>query len=353
MSTVSPTPLSLSSLSATDLAIVDRHLAAGVGDGVRVPQWDGAFSVTKDGRLWVHKDTPRKQAFQERVYCHSVRGIAPTLTCSHPLKFYDLRRYATPREVARVQGFPDSFQLPVRRVARLFGNAVAVPCARHACACVLDDTKSSSPPSPSPSPLSYLDVCAGIGGMSVALHQVAPQAVCVGYSEIFPAAIRCYEANFPNAPALGDARLVTHWPACDLVLLSIPCQSFSTCIPASRRALHPSRDLHEVALAAVARSGATRVVFENVPTMRATGKEAWTAFCDGLRALGFALDAHVLDARDFGLPQARKRLYLVGRRDSGVSPFSVSLSRKRQEEREDEGGSELPTLADVLEDEGW
>ena len=102
-------------LSVTDTSVLDRHLlTAGTVEGGRVHQWEGASSVLHKGRLWVYRHNARKQCRQE-MYYHSLDSVAATLTCSHGLKFWDLRRAATPRELARLQGFPESFRLPPHR----------------------------------------------------------------------------------------------------------------------------------------------------------------------------------------------------------------------------------------------
>lgn len=309
-------------LSETALRVLDRHAAeAGTEraadgtvrafvDGKRVEQWEGASSVyyAATRRLWVHNHTERKQSYQE-LYFHARDAVCATLTCSHPLKFWDLRRCASARETARVQGFPDAFVLPRRRFVFLFGNAVAVPCAAHALTRVVDGD----------APLRHLDLCAGIGGFACALRAVAPAATCVGYSEILPAAVACYARNFPDAPALGDARAVRAWPAADLVTAGFPCQPFSTAntnIAAPDE--HARVDFYKVVLEAVRASGATRVVLENVPQLLTQGAR-WALLTDALDALGFARTHAVLDAAEFGVPQRRRRLYLAARRD-GVAP---------------------------------
>ena len=312
----------MAALSERENAVVERHLAeAGLVDGARVHQWDNAVSVYyhDSGRLWVHRDNPRKQAYQELVF-HARHSVANTLTCSHPLKFWDLRRHATPRETARVQGFPDSFRLPKARVHRLFANAVGVPCARHAVSCVVDEEDPT---------LRFVDLCAGIGGFHVAATQAHPRAECVGFSEIFLASVRCYRDNFPDAPALGDATRVTEWPACDLLCAGFPCQPFSNCNNRVMRADHAHKDFFHVVLDAIRATGATRVVLENVPTLLTNGRERWDELRDALQdELGFRLDAHVLNAHDFGLPQTRRRLYIVGRRD-GVPPRPLAEHARR------------------------
>ena len=103
-----------------------------------------------------------------------------------------------------------------------------------------------------------------------------------------------------------------------MLLAGFPCQSFCTAISRERRATHPTRDFYEVVLAAIAHSECTRLVLENVPTLITAGGGRWEALCHGLCELGFALDHAVLDAKDFGLPQARRRLYVVGRRAQGA-----------------------------------
>ena len=318
-------------LSATEERIVSTHLReAGLADGARVAQSAGVTSVyhAATGRMWAHNNTARKQALQH-MYFHSVDSVANTLTCSHKLKFWDLRRHATPREVARVQGFPEHFVVPRTCATRLLGNAVAVPCAAHALRAVVD---------PAEGVCRHLDLCAGVGGFAFALQSVAPGARTVGASEVLPAAVKCYAANFPDAPMLGDATEVAEWPACDLLTAGFPCQPFSYASTAARRQTHPCRDFFEVVLAAIRASGATRVVLENVPALEVDPR--WRALCEALRdELGFDVAAHVLDAQDFGLPQRRRRLYLAARRDGAVRSLAPP-----------DGDHSWTTLRDILDD---
>lgn len=311
--------------------IIDRHIKGSqLRDGVRVLQWEGASSVFKKDveRIWVHNHHPRRQSYQE-FYFHSVRSVANTLTCSHPVKFWDLRRRATFRETARLQGFPDSFTLPQTRVNMLFGNAVAVPCAAHAVECVCHDA---------PHDVRHIDVCAGIGGFACAVNRVRPGAVCVGFSEILPAAIKCYLSNYPQAVPLGDASVVTEWPHCDLLTAGFPCQPFSTaCLPPWREA-HAKLDFFEIVLNAISETRASRIVLENVPTLLTIGAAQWKRLYDALQAQGFEIDYAILNACNFGLPQQRKRMYIVGRRDGGnIKPLA------------DYAVNSCATLNDILE----
>ena len=251
-----------SSLSAREREVLDRH---GVPrDGIRVPQWEGASSVYFEttGRLWVHNHRRRKNALQE-FYFHSADSVCGTLTGSHPIKLWDLRRRLMDRELARLQGFPEEFLLPSRSAVKLFGNAVCVPCAEHACSRVLDGTERT-----------HIDLCAGIGGFHIAARNVVPSLRCVGFSEIHPSAIRCYTDNFPDTPSLGDATALSSPPECDLLTAGFPCQPFSNAYSGKRGgAPHPCVDFFETVLECVERSGCSRVVLENVPNFVTVGME--------------------------------------------------------------------------------
>lgn len=294
-------------LSERQRSVVERHLAeAGLRDGVRVRQWDGFSSVysAANGRLWVHRDNPRRQVLQE-LYFHSLAGTCGTMTCSHPVALWDLRRRLTARETARVQGFPDAMRLPAARMHRLFGNAVCVPCAAHAIAHVL----AAHPPAARV--VRHFDLCSGIGGFSFALRRVAERSECVGFCEVEPNAIRCYADNFPDAPAFGDAHEVRSWPECDLLTAGFPCQPFSSASTKAQRSQHKSRDFADTVCAAVAGTRATSVVLENVPNFRTVGRAQHERLLRFFRTHGFSVQEAILNAAHYGVPQERKRLFIV------------------------------------------
>lgn len=61
------------------------------------------------------------------------------------------------------------------------------------------------------------------------------------------------------------------------------------------------------------------IVFENVPGMQTAGsnREIFTNVCNTIRSCGYTIDYKVLNSRDFGVPQNRKRMILIGSRNSG------------------------------------
>ena len=217
----------------------------------------------------------------------------PTLTAKHPLKFWNLRRYATARELADLQGFPQSFILPTKGVVRLFGNTVSVPVVEW----IVRKIK----------PTTFLDLFSGIGGFHVALKSVHPEIKCVGYSEILPCAVQTYEKNFPNTPALGDICSLKA-PPCDLICAGFPCKPFAR--PNYRlKATHPLRGMYRHVLRCVEESGARFVVMENVPGLLERGREIYKEIVEGLS--NFEVSTFKLNSADFGLRQSRKRVYIL------------------------------------------
>ena len=216
--------------------------------------------------------------------------------------------------------------LPTSQYSRLFGNAVCVPCAAFAISRICNENER----------IRHVDLCSGIGGFSFALEKHVHVVSHVGFSEIMQAAKRCYIQNFPDTPDLGKAEKAV-WPQCDLLTAGFPCQPFSCSNSRYRRENHKSRNFYEVVLNAISCSGATRVVLENVPSFRTTGHEQFEDMMETLKKLGFHTSCQVLVSTDSGVPQQRRRLYIVG------SKLSRPLSWERPRVA-------VATLQDILED---
>ena len=292
-------------LSQRELKVVERHISETEEEGQRVKQGDHTWSVIKNGRLWVHNDTNRKQAFQD-LYFYSVNSTVGTLTCSHPIKLWDKRRLLTTRETARLQGFPETFILPTRNCSMLLGNSVCVPCAAYAISRICERNDK----------IRHLDVCSGIGGFSFALRMVVNDPVNVGFSEVNLPAIDCYLSNFQDTPSLGDAYKVKNWPKCDLLTAGFPCQPFSCSNSQNRRLNHESKDFYKIVLHAIQCSDATRVVLENVKNFRTIGKDKFEDIIHTLKSLGFHVSFQILNSVNSGVPQQRQRLYIVASKTS-------------------------------------
>ena len=237
-------------------------------------------------------------------YQHSEADTIMCLTARQTLKFWDLERSATSRELADLQGFPSHFILPKRSSGKLFGNAVSVPVAHHAIATCCEGVDTSSP-------LKFVDLCSGIGGFHFAMQQVFPNAVCMGFSEIYAPAIACYRENFPESEPLGDLTQAK-MPRCDVVLAGFPCQPFSICVSREAAHPHPLNDMFRYVVDAVRDTQCDFFVLENVPTLLTKGAIVFKTLIKMMRDLGFNCDVLRLNSKDFSLRQVRSRIYILG-----------------------------------------
>ncbi len=168
-------------------------------------------------------------------------------------------------------------------------------------------------------PLTALDLFCGAGGLSWGLMQAGWSVIAA--NEIAADFAASYRRNHPHTPLVEDdiRRLdFTAWRESlgiavgqlDLLCGGPPCQGFST-VGAKR--IHDERNtlFHEF-LRAIAAFGPRTVLFENVAGFKRLYDGAMhTALHRELHGLGYDTTGAVLDAVDFGLPQSRKRTFVL------------------------------------------
>lgn len=160
----------------------------------------------------------------------------------------------------------------------------------------------------------FLSLCSGIEAASVAWQPLGWQAVAFSEIEPFPCAVLAH--HYPDVPNIGDMTKVHDWRqyhgAVDLVVAGTPCQDFS--VAGKRAGLAGERS--GLALAFTQVLSVVRpewVVWENVPGVFSTnGGRDFGTFLRTLDDIGYFCAWRVLDAQFFGVPQRRRRVYLVG-----------------------------------------
>ena len=161
------------------------------------------------------------------------------------------------------------------------------------------------------------DLFCGIGGFHLAAAENGGRAVYA--SDMDPECRRVYKANFGIEPD-GDITAVDaeSIPDHDLLCAGFPCQPFS--IMGERRGFDDIRGtlFFEIIRILDARRPAA-FVLENVRQLWSHNRgQTLTRILEALDELGYWVDRRVLNALDFGLPQKRERVVIVGFRDSAA-----------------------------------
>lgn len=165
-------------------------------------------------------------------------------------------------------------------------------------------------------PLRFGSLFSGIEAASVAWGPLGWDCAWTAEVEPFPCAV--LEHRHPTTPNLGDvtapdfcARARNHGPV-DLIAGGSPCQSFSVAgkrlgleDPRGNLALHFFRVVHDLR--------PRWFVYENVPGLLSSGRgRDFGALLWIVGQLGYGWAYRVLDAQYFGVPQRRRRVFVIG-----------------------------------------
>ena len=168
--------------------------------------------------------------------------------------------------------------------------------------------------------IKYIDLFCGIGGFRYALENAANYSnidtECVLSSDIDKHCQLVYEANFKEKP-LGDITQIKAGdiPNHDILLAGFPCQPFS--IIGQMKGFEDTRGTLFFEIAKILNSKKPKAfVLENVKLLVGHNKgETFKKIMKTIEELGYYSDYRVLNALDFGLPQKRERVFIVGFRD--------------------------------------
>ena len=161
----------------------------------------------------------------------------------------------------------------------------------------------------------FFDLFSGIGGFREGLNR-AGGFTCVGHCEVDAHADKNYRLLFDTEGEwyCDDARAIEtgRMPGFDLLCAGFPCQAFS--IAGKREGFADARGtlFFEIARLAEARQPAY-FLLENVPGLLSHDKgRTFHTILSTFWKLGYHVEWKVLNSKDFGVPQSRKRVYIVG-----------------------------------------
>lgn len=169
------------------------------------------------------------------------------------------------------------------------------------------------------SQLTFVDLFAGIGGFRIPLEELGCK--CLGYSEIDKKAIQVYRDNFikdanSDEAYLGDITNLSQFPfPIDVLVGGVPCQPWS--IAGKMQGLDdPRGKLWTDVFRVVTANRPKAFIFENVKGLTEPRNiESLKYIIDNLTSSGYVVKYEVLNSYDFGLPQDRDRMFIVGIRN--------------------------------------
>jgi DNA (cytosine-5)-methyltransferase 1 len=165
---------------------------------------------------------------------------------------------------------------------------------------------------------------------SVAWHPLGFKPVAFSEIEPFPCAI--LSARFPDTPNYGSLTEYSSWPieqgAADILVGGTPCQSFS--VAGLRKGLtDPRGNLALTFLGLADKLKPKYVIWENVPgVLSSNGGRDFGSFLGALVELGYGFAYRVLDAQHFGVPQRRRRVFVVACLGDWRAPAAVLSLRE-------------------------
>ncbi len=160
--------------------------------------------------------------------------------------------------------------------------------------------------------MKYVSLFAGIGGFDLALNRLGHKCVYVNEWDKYSA--QTYEKNFKHKPDTRDITVVptSEIPDHDLLVGGFPCQAFS--IAGKRKGFNETRGTLFFDIARILKEKHTRYfILENVKGLLSHDNgNTFKTIISTLVELGYDLQWQVLNSKNFGVPQNRERVFIVG-----------------------------------------
>lgn len=170
--------------------------------------------------------------------------------------------------------------------------------------------------------MQFIDLFAGLGGFNLALRKLGHE--CVFACEINESLSDLYKKNF-KIEVEGDIRKIepSDIPSYDILCAGFPCQPFSKAGKQKGRKDKKNGNLFKEIIKILDYHKPQYFILENVPFIKQHDNEkTWKYMIRKLqKKLNYKIDHRVYSPHDFGIPQHRKRIFIVGAKD-GLSHFT-------------------------------
>ncbi len=187
--------------------------------------------------------------------------------------------------------------------------------------------------------LKFVDLFCGLGGFRIAVEKIRQNSNCVFSCDFDADAQKSYEANFGEKPFSDITKIhESDIPEHDVLFAGFPCQAFSIC--GDGRGFADTRGTLFFDIARILQVKQPKAfVLENVKQLVSHNDgKTFARILETLETLGYQVHYKILNALDFGLPQKRERVFIVGFRQP--TNFVWQLNK-----------TPMKTLSEILEKE--
>ena len=176
--------------------------------------------------------------------------------------------------------------------------------------------------------IKFIDLFSGIGGFRLGLESIG--AKCVFSAEVDEHAVNMYKANFGDN-AYCDITKVNpkDIPDFDILCAGFPCQSFSVC--GKQKGFYDNIrgtlffDIYRI----LKEKKPKAFILENVKNLKTHDKgNTLFVMLKSLNEIGYAVSYKVLNAKDFGVPQNRERIIIIGNIEGKLFDFNRLNEKK-------------------------
>jgi len=224
-------------------------------------------------------------------------------------------RVITPREAARIQSFPDKYKFfgAKTHIAKQIGNAVP-PLLSYAIAKELKQHLKS---------FNVIDLFSGAGGMALGFKEAGFNIIAA--NDVFKEAAQTYRYNHPETTFVEGSitdrkikdKIISIGKKVDLIVGGPPCQGFS--LAGKQLSDDPRNFLYKEFVELVSILSPKMFLMENVPGILSSNNgQTFESIKKEFSSLGYSVQAKKLLATDYGVPQKRNRVFIVGIKDKEI-----------------------------------
>jgi DNA (cytosine-5)-methyltransferase 1 len=171
--------------------------------------------------------------------------------------------------------------------------------------------------------ISVLDLFAGCGGLSLGFEAAGFHTL--GF-EMNPDAAETYRRNLEGDCITEKLTLDTEYPDAQIVIGGPPCQPFS--VGGLQNGIHDARNGFPFFIDAVKKVAPEMFLFENVRGLLYSNKWYLDVVLEELKDLGYKIEHKLINTVNYGVPQNRERLFVVGYKHGSFS-FPMQNAYKR------------------------